>query len=476
MALLGRFFGRTASEGAAYAFGVATGPVLAPATETIRQAAWEQYPARVPAVGALAEGVAQGQVDPGEAQAWAAKQGFGTDAFAALVEIANTGPGMGAAFDLWRRGIITTPRFKAALKRNGIEDEWINALVETHDVLLSPDVLANARQQGFVDIDRQHSESALQGITTDRADILFQLSGNPPGPETLQRAANRGFIDQAAFDQGIREGRTKTKYTDLYWQLRVPLLSAATAVRLYLKGWWTQQQMNALGAEWGYTPEQMNDWYLASGRPAAPGQMATAIARGVDGPDGKPMDKAQFIKGIKESDIRPEWAEMLYGIRYLYPPLFQTVRLLNNKTIDAPTARLWLKNSRYPPDVIDAIIEGSAGASTGAADTHTSKAQTQLWTTTHRSYLAREISATVARNALGRAGVPADVIAGVLGIWDTERELIRKQLTPANIKKAYAKGSRNAATGTTWTRDEAIAALVDLGYAPLVANDYLDIP
>jgi hypothetical protein len=54
--------------------------------------------------------------------------------------------------------------------------------------------------------------------------------------------------------------------------------------------------------------------------------------------------------------------------------------------------------------------------------------------------------------------------------------LIRRQLTPAQIKKAYLKAARNAATGAPWTRDEAIAALISEGYSIQTANDYLDIP
>lgn len=476
MALLSKFFGRTASEGAAFAFGLATGPVLRPATETIAQEAWMHYQSRALGPGDVAGIVAEDVEQTPWGIEEASRSGMNEARFTALLGEALNAPGLGELYQLWRRGEITDSDFAHGLRKAKLEPRWDAPLKALHDVLLSPDTLANARQQGFVDVDRQHTESALQGLTADRADILFELSGNPPGPETLQRAANRGFIDQATFTQGIREGRTKTKYTDLLWELRNPLLSAATGVRLYLKGWWTAAQRDALGAQWGYTSEQMNDWYLSQGRPAAPGQMATAVARGIDGPDGKPMDEAQFLKGIKESDIRPEWGQMLWGIRYNYPPLFQTVRLLQAGTIDDATARVWLTNSRYPPDVIDAIVAGTGGSTTTKADAHVSKAQTQLWTTTHRSYLNREISPTAARNALGTAGVPAPSATAVLGIWDAERDLIRKQLTPAQIKKALAKGSRNAATGATWTRDEAIAALVDLGYAPLVANDYLDIP
>ena len=46
MALLARFFGRTASEGAAFAFGVAAGPVLAPAVEELKNEAWSKYESR----------------------------------------------------------------------------------------------------------------------------------------------------------------------------------------------------------------------------------------------------------------------------------------------------------------------------------------------------------------------------------------------------------------------------------------------
>ena len=476
MALLSRFFGRTASEGAAYAFGVATGPVLAPATESIRQEAWKHYASRALSWGDIAGIVAEDV----EQQAWgegeAALTGLNQSRFDALLGEALNAPGIGELYQLWRRGEIDDAGFAHGLRKAKLEPRWDAPLRALHDVLLPVDVLANARQQGFVDVDRQHSESALQGVTNDRADILFELSGNPPGPETLQRAFNRGLIDQATFEQGIREGRTKTKYTGLLFELRQPLLSAATAVRLYLKGWWTAGQRDALGAQWGYSSEQMNDWYLSEGRPAAPGQMATAWARGIDGPDGAPMDEAQFLKGIKESDIRPEWGPMLWGIRYAYPPLFQTVRLLNAGTIDDATARLWLKNSRYPPDVIDAIITGSSGGTTTKADAHVSKAQTQLWTTTHRSYIANEVTAVVARNKLAQAGVDAASIPLVIGVWDHEKELVRKQLTPAQIKKALTKSAKNATTGQPWTRDEALAALIALGYDVTTANDYLDIP
>src|SRR5205823_11989738 len=140
-----------------------------------------------------------------------------------------------------------------------------------------------------------------------------EAAGLPPGWAEGLAMLRRGIITEADFAEIVRTGHTKTKWTPQLLQLRTQVLSASEYATLYRKGWITQGVMNAGGALTGHTPEQMNLLYLSQGRPAAPQQMATAWARGVDGPDGRPMDEAQFLKGIRESDIRPEWGPMLWG-------------------------------------------------------------------------------------------------------------------------------------------------------------------
>ena len=53
----------------------------------------------------------------------------------------------------------------------------------------------------------------------------------------------------------------------------------------------------------------------------------------------------------------------------------------------------------------------------------------------------------------------------MLKLWDAERSLIRKQLTPAQIKKALSGGVVNPATGVAWTTEDAAAQLLDRGYS-----------
>jgi hypothetical protein len=105
-----------------------------------------------------------------------------------------------------------------------------------------------------------------------------------------------------------------------------------------------------------------------------------------------------------------------------------------------------------------------SGGTTTGGDKHTAKAQTQLWSTTHKSYVAQEIDEPTAAGALAAAGVPAASVPTIINVWNHERNLIRKQLTPAQIKKAFTTGTINPATGQPWTQRDAELALIARGY------------
>lgn len=474
MALWSRFFGTAGSQAAGVAIGSTAVPALLPAAQYLVNEAWHKYPDRVLREIQLAQGVASGQIDRAWATDEAQTNGINKGRFDRLVAVFDAGPGMASAFEMWRRGLINETQFRRALKRESLEQEWIDALVGLRNVLLTPDVLANARQQGFVDVARQHAESADQGVTNERADILFELSGNPPGPMEGLEMLRRGIITEAEYVQMVREGRIKTKYTDEFLALRARLLNPGTLVELHLKGWIDAGTYHARMADHGYSAAESDDWYNASGRPASPTQMATAVARGIVGPQGRAMDEAQFLQGIAQSNIHPRWGPMLWGTRFAYPPLFQISRLVQGGAIDVATAVDWAEKDRYAPEVVAALraywSQGAAATGSGYPD----KAKTQLWATTHRSYVAFESNKTQAGSALAALGVPTAERADVFALWDKERELRRQQLTPAQVKKAYLKPVRNPATGSPWTRDDALAALLERGYSTADANTFLD--
>jgi hypothetical protein len=181
---------------------------------------------------------------------------------------------------------------------------------------------------------------------------------------------------------------------------------------------------------------------------------------------------------LRAKDVMPFWRQRLIDIAYLTPGRIDLRRMYAAGVIDrARVKRGYLDLGYKPADaeiLTDFAVKLAEEAPGSARRVYLEKARQQLWTRTHTSYLAGQIDRLAAAQKLVQAGVPTDQNDAVLDLWDHEREVYRKQLTPAQLKRAYVKAIANPATGQPWTRDEVIAELVDRGYSLADANTYLD--
>lgn len=412
------FWSRLTSIVGGAAVGRAAAETLAPTMENILQDAWKANAIRQLGVNELGRAIAEQLISEGEAADSAARQGYGTDKLAYAAELARTAPGAPEAIDMLRRGLITGADLDEAFKKHGLQPRWFAPWAGLKRNLISGQIYAN----------------------------------------------------------------------------------------LWLKGWIDQAAAEAGGALTGYTAGDVDLMYKSTSRPAANQQMATAVARGVVGPDGAAMDYAQFVKGIRESDIRTEWADMLWGIRFAYPPLFQINRLVQAGAITAADAILWAKNDRMAPEVLTALGKYWGGAATGGGkDLTAAEAQAEYAggfmtegelrtilqqlgykqaaidqlvhlgdarrvsaqrgravTAIEKVYLAHEIQAGQATTALAAVGVGAQAAGEMLAIWDIELGLARRQLTPAEIVRAYKR--------TVLTQANALTELEARGYSPADAG------
>lgn len=500
--IIGRFFGRTVSEAAAFGAGLALGPVLGPPTQALRNTVNAAYPF-VPvrpndAAAIVAEDVEQlawGQTE-------ASYAGLDGARFGALVGEALNAPGAGELFQLWRRGLIGDGDFTHGLRKGKLEGRWDGPLRGLRDTLLSSEELANLQQQGFVDAARADSEGALQGVNAERQQLRFEASGLPPGWAEGLTMLRRGIIGEPEFERIVREGHTKTKYTGDLLKLRTQVLSAVEYAGLRLRGWIDDAAMNAGGALTGYTPEQMRLLFEGRGRPATPHQMWLANRRST-------ATRADFDRAIVQSDIRPEYAQWLWDTRYNYPSLFQLRRLAEAGTL--PPARILqilLYEGYEEQDARAMMFDWTAGAAGGAkAETRAElldsyaggylteaalrTALTQLgyagavldqevhlgdarrvkrWRekavdAIGKAYIAHEIDDASALADLAQAGVTGQAAQLLMPYWQLERRVAIKQLTPAQIKRAYRKALISQA--------DAVTRLVDHGYTAADANVYL---
>lgn len=507
--------------------GEALGTALEPALEPERQSAWMKHTPRVFDLDVLAEMVAMGLVSEPNAVDEASRTGFSEDRLKRAIQWRLRAASVEQALTLWRRAAYDGTDASAmsglvdhSLAKAGIELQYHGPIRNLKNALLSPAEIAMAIQQGHLpnngilpviapgipypagyvqppspdgapessvpltQIDLPTIDQAAgSGTSLEQLQVLANLAGLPPGPHDLLAMWNRSEIDEDAVDAGIREGHMKTKWGHAFKRMRWSVLTAPEYAELHLRDWIDSQTMNEGGALTGHTPEQMDLMYKNRGRTATPRQMALAVVRSVEAPNypgdpanGRLTDEGDFLKAVSRSNIRTEYGPLLWATRFSYPSLFQLNRLVAAQAITGDTAASWAAKNLEAPEVVTALKSYWDSLSPGTvSDPHIAKADSQTWTTLHRAYVGGVVNPAKLAEGFNLLGVPQAAQQAITARWDYEASLERKRLTPAQIKKALAEGVINDATGVAWTRDEALAYLIELGYSAGDADTFLNI-
>lgn len=478
-----------------YGLGTAAGPAIAPFAQFLANEAWTINALKPPNAVLLAEGVAQGQVAKDAAYRWALEQGFDSAQMDAMVNIANVGPGMAQAFNLWRRGVIDEAGFRRAVLRLGLEQEWIDDLAQIKQVILTPEQLAVMIQRTVIPnpgiLPNQPStsgsnvppmpqanidpitEAAGAGVDEERLAAMARIIGLPASPDLAARMHFRKIITEGAFNQAILEGNTRGEWAPFLLEGFREIPTAEQYVEAHLRGWITQADMYAGTALHGMSQADTDLEFQVHRRPLTPHQIKQATARGASFNPAPGEIQNAYSAAAHQSSLGPEWYELYAALAPSYPSLFITNRLVTQGTISATTGADWLKKAGTADEVVTAMEQSWSGTATVAADPHVTKAQTQLWTATHKSYIGGEINDTTATTALSAAGVAAAAVPQILTLWNHEFGLIRKELTATQIRKALNLGIVNPATGQPWTQPDALARLLELGYNQADATVFL---
>src|SRR6266576_2442178 len=135
--IFSRFFGRTVSEAAGVAAGIAVASPLRPVVQLVENETWAVHPDK-PVPAPLAAAIVAEDV---ERQAWGEQQaswtGFSADSFDAMLGEALNAPGLGPLFDAWRRDLIDDAAFRHGLRKMKLEPRWDAPLMALKQRLLS---------------------------------------------------------------------------------------------------------------------------------------------------------------------------------------------------------------------------------------------------------------------------------------------------------------------------------------------------
>lgn len=468
----------SASAAIGFALGFAAAEALRPVATTIGQDAWAVDPSK--ALDAeTAAGIAVEDVDAYDPmQTEATYTGIGQDRFKLLYDFTLTAPGLGDLLTFARRGTATPDDFTYGLRKAKLNDRFDRAYADLQTARIPVADLAYMVVRGLVNdagllpvpppatvetIARYPvatldtlKEAAAWGWDEDRFRALVGRSGLSMAPTLAAHAHFRGEIGLNDFYLAIAEGDLRNEWRDA-------ILAASRAIptpheyeEAALRGVLSPADADAGAARSGMDATDAQLLFEIMGRSLAVHAITTGIERG--GEYGGTYDDIPepYRDAVRRSNIRPEYAKLAYANRYTIPSYFILRAILQDGGMSADDFAQYGKDLGWPPDLADKAAKALDPGKGTKAGPHTLKAQTQLWNTTHKSFVADEIEDAVVRDTLPKAGVTADEIDGVLTTWTAERALIRRQLTAAQIKKAIGQPGKDKA----W----ALERLADLGY------------
>jgi hypothetical protein len=398
-------------------------------------------------------------VNEKNARLWASYSGIGDDAFTALVNIANTGPGVPAAFDLWRRNITDEAGFRRAAKRQGLEQEWIDDLVKIKQDVLDQGQLAAAIHRGLIPdpgllqgtlpggagnvpaypvypIDAIR-EAEANGFDRDHLGVLVGLQGLPMGSHEAAQAQFRGVLTNDDYLRAIAEGNTRNEWADAIREQSRQIPSVTNYVEAFVRGWITEAEMNAGTARHGMTPEDTHTEFLIHGRPLSWHQVFIGLRRGgvYDGPIGG-IDPA-FLKALRESNIRPEWYNLAWAQRFTYPAAFVLRALVQGGDLTAAEGEQILLFEGWEPTLAKTVTAEWAQGSGAAAKEATASDVLTLYDSGH-------ITQAEAHTGLVALGYDAAEATKKIEVLDARRVSSAKTAAVGDMHGDFKKGRLDA--------------------------------
>lgn len=489
-------------EGAGIVVGVGVGAAasaaIEPAVEIPKQEAWDRNRNKILAASLMAALVAQGAIELSTGENSAHREGYDDDKFKHLVYLAQTAAGASEALELWRKGFIDADLYRHALTKAARDPRYVftgdsyrlKELVGLGDIgyavvrgiLPTPSWVPVAppasgdKVPRFPQVQLDPVRLAEQlGFDEDMLRIIVGRSGLSMAPIMAANARFRNIIGPNDYLLAIAEGDLRTEWAEAVLETARQIPTGGQMVEAQLRGMYGRADRLAQTARHGYTDADSDLLYYITGRGISPHAVTTGLARGGKFPGSYDNVPEPWKSAIERANTVEAFAELAYANRYSYPSGFQIKS--EAAEIGYTDTKQILLEVGWSPKWADFFAQKWSGGKTTAPTVSPAvkTEQTRLKTAAHRSYVGSMVDSAAATSALEAAGIAAADVTEILRLWDAERALIRATLSPADIRKGYQKADVNAATGVPWTRDEALAALLDRGWAMDTANQYLDI-
>ena len=369
-------------------------------------------------------------------------------------------------------------------------------------VPLSPGDVAEAMLRNVPVPGGEAHEAAFSGVNADRLAVLAALAGNAPDPTSLAVALRRKLIDSGRYTEGIRQGRLRDEWADLVRELAVQQPSPQAMLDAFLEGQIGEAEARDRFAQLGGDPAYFDILFHTQGQAPTPTQALEMANRGIIGWSGTGPDATSFEQAFLEGPWRNKWAGPFRELGAYLPPPRTVTAMHKEGAISTAEATSLLEKQGLTPALAAAYLHASSAQKTAKVKELAESTVVALyhdrvipraeaaaflgklgWSSAesdyilqvedlrlaqkylsaaigrvHTLYTGHKIVASQASEALASLGLPAPQVADLVGLWDHERAVNLRPLTPAQIEAAFGYGIID--------QPSAVALLIAEGYTP----------
>lgn len=356
----------------------------------------------------------------------AARAGYNSDRFRALVELNYNRPDVSMILDQLNRGIISQGDAEGGLIQLGFRPGDLAGILATRRTLLTPATLADMVVRGIMGIDQAEGIAFQSGVNGDDFQRLVDDTGEVPGLESLLFARRRGFIDQARLEKGIAQSRVRTEWTDVIVALSQSPMSTADAVEAAVQGHLSHEESQRIAEQNGLMPEHWQVLYDTAGNPPGVQEMVSMYHRGK-------LTLDQLRQGIMESRLKDKYVDVTIEAAVKIPPERSIVSLVAKSGITPAEGTQLLLMLGYAPEIAAALMAEAHATKTQKSRTLTESMVTSL-------YEDQAMTADEAKTALLGLGYDDADVAWILALADASRTNKYRNAVITKVGASYIKG------------------------------------
>lgn len=269
-------------------------------------------------------------------------------AFNALLQDAqHEHPNMVLTPDVLARAVVQTFMDKAAAideaKRSGIDESRFTVMLDLAQVRLQPADLAEAVLRSYLAEADASEQAKLQGVTADRFKTMTLLAGDGIGPEQAAEALRRKYIakdgkgpDSTSYTQAIAESRLHNKWADVLFELTRAILSPPDLAQAVIRNFIPYDQALTVAELSGFDDAQFRTMVDLAGDSLSPTDLTIALRRKLIPYDSGSPQKPGFLQGIQQGRLRDIWAPIVRDLAQEWPTPTDALesRLVGQTTTD----------------------------------------------------------------------------------------------------------------------------------------------